>query len=182
MRLLIASDLHGSPQSVALLRDKAREFAPEACLLLGDILYHGPRNPLAPDYDTLETVALLREFPVPVMAVRGNCDAEVDLALLPFALPRESWLHVDGLRIFALHGHTLLRGPLAPTPPPGTVILSGHTHVPTAHSKDGLHWWNPGSLTLPKEGSVHSYATLENAVFRVHNRAGDVLLSHAPLG
>lgn len=181
MRLLIASDLHGSPGSAAFVLEQAHSMQPDACLLLGDLLYHGPRNPLPADYAPAETARLLGNIPVPLMALRGNCDAEVDSMVLSFPLVERAWLFADGLRILALHGHTLPKQPPFPGIAPGSVVLFGHTHVPVAHSAHGLHFWNPGSLTLPKEGTPPCYGWLENGVFSVRTRQGEEYLRHAPL-
>ena len=116
----------------------------------------------------------------PVVAVRGNCDAEVDVTHLPFPMPESAWLNVDGLRIFASHGHHLPEFPPIPGLGAGTVVLRGHTHVPRGESLDGLHFWNPGSLSLPKQGFPRSYGLCENGVFRVLDLAGREILRHEP--
>ena len=183
MRLLIASDLHGSLESLHFLEERSRELAPDMLVLLGDLVYHGPRNPLPPGYDT---PALLRDMPElaamrpPIIAVRGNCDAEVDVTHLPFPMPDSAWLDVDGLRIFACHGHRLPETPPIPALPSGTIILRGHSHVPRGESLDGLHFWNPGSLSLPKQGYPRSYGLYENGVFRVLDMQGHEVLCHTP--
>lgn len=183
MRLLIASDLHGSLESLSFLLSRAREWQPDILVLLGDLVYHGPRNPLPQGYDTrsvLQAMPGLADLPCPVLAVRGNCDAEVDVAHLPFAVTDTAWIAADGLRIFASHGHRLPETPPCPGFPQGTVLLRGHTHVPRGETLSGLHFWNPGSLSLPKGGSVRSYGLLENGVFRVLSMDGREVLRHAP--
>ena len=104
MRLLIASDLHGSLDSLRFLCDTAQRLSPDMLVLLGDLVYHGPRNPLPGGYDTrsvLEELDRLNHLPCPVTAVRGNCDAEVDIMLTPFAVSENAWIEADALRIFA---------------------------------------------------------------------------------
>lgn len=185
MRLLIASDLHGSLESLRFLLGKARELQPDLLVLLGDLVYHGPRNPLPESYNTptvLKEMADLNALPYPITAVRGNCDAEVDLALLPFPVTENAWINADGLRIFASHGHHLPERPPLPGMPQGTVILRGHTHVPRGETLDGLHFWNPGSLSLPKGGSPRSYGLCEDGVFRVLDTHGREVLRHQPGG
>ena len=106
MRLLIASDLHGSLDSLRFLCDTAQRLSPDMLVLLGDLVYHGPRNPLPGGYDTrsvLEELDRLNHLPCPVTAVRGNCDAEVDIMLTPFAVSENAWIEADALRIFASH-------------------------------------------------------------------------------
>ena len=182
MRLLIASDLHGSFDSLNFLLERAHTLLPDELVLLGDLVYHGPRNPLPQGYDTrsvLKTMPDLTALPCPVLAVKGNCDAEVDLGLLPFVVTESAWLEVDGLNIFVSHGHRLPENPPCPGFRPGTVLLRGHTHVPRGETLDGLHFWNPGSLSLPKQGSVRSYGLYENRAFRVLDMQGREVLRHA---
>lgn len=183
MRLLIASDLHGSFESLRFLLDRAHELRPDKLVLLGDLVYHGPRNPLPQGYDTrsvLKTMPDLTALPCPVVAVRGNCDAEVDVAHLPFPVTESAWIEADGLNIFASHGHRLPECPPCPGFRPGTVLLRGHTHVPRGETLDGLHFWNPGSLSLPKEGSMRSYGLYEDGAFRVFDMQGREVLHHTP--
>ena len=160
MRLLIASDLHGSLESLRFLLGQARELQPDLLVLLGDLVYHGPRNPLP----------------------EGYAPAEVDLALLPFPVTENDWINADGLRIFASHGPHLPERPPLPGMPQDTVILRGHTHVPRGETLDGLHFWNPGSLSLPKGGSPRSYGLCEDGAFRVLDTHGREVLRHQPGG
>ena len=128
MRLLVASDLHGSLPALHFLLERANELRPDLLVLLGDLVYHGPRNPLPAGYDTpqlLRTMPDLTALPCPVTAVRGNCDAEVDLALLPFPVADNAWIAVDGLRVFASHGHHVPERPPCPGFARGTVLLRG---------------------------------------------------------
>ncbi|MFQ8735352.1 MAG: phosphodiesterase [Bilophila wadsworthia] len=129
MRLLIASDLHGSPEAAAFLRRRCEELLPDMLVLLGDYLYHGPRNPLPSSYGPPSVVSVFADFDTPIVAVRGNCDAEVDLMLLPFAVEDSAVIAADGLRIVAQHGHHLPSCPHSRRAP-GDVVLSGHTHIP----------------------------------------------------
>ena len=183
MRLLIASDLHGSFESLHFLLDRAHTLRPSALVLLGDLVYHGPRNPLPQGYDTravLKAMPDLTALTCPVVAVRGNCDAEVDLAQLPFPVTESAWIEADGLNIFVSHGHRLPEYPPCPNFQQGTVLLRGHTHVPRGETLGGLHFWNPGSLSLPKGGSVRSYGLYEDGVFRVLDMQGNEVLRHSP--
>lgn len=183
MRILIASDLHGSTPALDFLVNKARDAAPDLLVLLGDLVYHGPRNPLPPGYDTvtmLTGMPQLSTLPVPIACARGNCDAEVDVAQLPFPVSESIWLDPDGLRIFASHGHHLPERPPLPGFAKGTVILRGHTHIPRAETIDGLHFWNPGSLGLPKGGFPASYGWYEDGVFQVRDTGENVILEHSP--
>ena len=180
MKLLIASDIHGAAGYCRdLLAAWDREGA-DRLLLLGDLLYHGPRNDLPPDYAPKEVIALLNARRNQIFCVRGNCDAEVDLMLLPFAVEDSAVIAADGLRIVAQHGHHLPSCPPIPGVRPGDVVLSGHTHIPRGETVDGVHFWNPGSTTLPKGGFPASYGVFEAGAFRVFGLDGRLLLEHRP--
>ena len=177
MRLLIASDLHGSAARASLFGDQVRQMKPDLVLLLGDLLYHGPRNPLPEGYDPAEAARLLTELPVPKAAIRGNCDADVDQFVLPFHLAESSWILDEGWRILAIHGHQLAMngGPMEAEE--GIAVLSGHTHIPTAEKRGSIHFWNPGSTSLPKEDFPPSFGRYENGRFEVMTFGGRVLMS-----
>ena len=183
MKILIASDLHGSGDALNFLYEKMLQEKPDHLVLLGDLVYHGPRNPLP---DAYNTVKILHDMPdlanlgIPVTAVAGNCDAEVDVEQMPFKMPQNAWLYVDGLRIFASHGHRLPEHAPITGFEKGDVILRGHTHIPRGETESGLHFWNPGSLSLPKGGFPTSYGMYNNGEFRVLTKSGEVILSHKP--
>lgn len=183
MRLLVASDLHGSLSSLRFLLDKAKETAPDMVVLLGDLVYHGPRNPLPGSYDTgamLSSMPDIMHLPCPVMAVRGNCDAEVDVAHMPFQMPETAWIDADGMGIFACHGHHLPDNPPFQGIAPGTAVLRGHTHIPRGETINGVHIWNPGSLSLPKGGFPKTWGLYENGVFHVFDVNDNLVLEHRP--
>ncbi|MDR1044022.1 MAG: phosphodiesterase [Candidatus Adiutrix sp.] len=177
MRLLIASDIHGSLGQGRLIGEKVREHQAGQVLLLGDLLYHGPRNPLPADYAPGELAGLLSDLGAPLMAIRGNCDAEVDQFVLPFHLAESAWIFDGSRRILAIHGHQLAinGGPLPA--PEGVAVLSGHSHVPTAEKRGRTHFWNPGSSALPKESFPPSYGFYQDGRFRVLDFNGQELMS-----
>ncbi len=158
MKLLVASDLHGSAFYTQKLIERIRAEAPERVVLLGDLLYHGPRNDLPAGYAPKEVIALLSALSPAPLCVRGNCEAEVDQMVLPFPVLAEyAVLFWEGRTVFCTHGHR--------EPPPlqaGDILLCGHTHVPKAEMRDSYLYLNCGSLSLPKENSPHSYMLLEN--------------------
>ncbi|MBO4368652.1 MAG: metallophosphoesterase family protein, partial [Desulfovibrio sp.] len=124
----------------------------------------------------------IKDIQCAITAVRGNCDAEVDLAHLPFPVTDDAWITCDGLQIFASHGHHLPEIPPIPySIPDGAVLLRGHTHIPRGETLHGFHFWNPGSLSLPKGGSEASYAVYEERTFTVYTKNGKKVLSHRPL-
>lgn len=168
MKLLIASDLHGSAHNCRLLLEAFRREQADRIVLLGDLLYHGPRNPLPQEYDTKAVTAMLNSVAEGLVCVRGNCDSEVDQMVLEFpVLADYAFFMVDGVTLCATHGHTY--GP--DNPPPlrqGEYLLCGHTHLPVCRGMGAFTYLNPGSLALPKEGTPRSYMTLENGCFRWH--------------
>ena len=161
MKILIASDIHGDADSCEKLLALYASTGAEWLLLLGDILYHGPRNPIPPHYDPQKVAKLLSAHKEHILCVRGNCDGEVDQMMVEFPILSETaMLFVDGRVWMAAHGHRAGANPTAqdlPSLPSGSVFLSGHTHIPTNDvNKDGILCVNPGSVTFPKGGSVKS--------------------------
>jgi len=178
MKLLIASDIHGDLESIKdVLRAYEREGA-EKLLLLGDLLYHGPRNDLPKSYAPKQVIALLNENRDKIIAVRGNCDTEVDQMVLNFPILADyAYLSLDGLSVLATHGHKLNLSSLPPLRP-GEILLHGHTHVLSATDfGDGNVYLNPGSAALPKENNPRTYMVYENRCFTVKDFGGGVILS-----
>lgn len=165
MKLMIASDLHGSAYFGKKLLDAFRAEQPEKLLLLGDLLYHGPRNALPREYDCMTVAGMLNGLKNWILAVRGNCDCEVDQMVLEFpVLGDYALLEWEGLTLYATHGHVWNEDHLPPMAR-GTVLLNGHFHVPACRDHDAYLYLNPGSTSIPKEGSVGSYMTLEGRTF-----------------
>ena len=165
MKLLIASDIHGSAFWCGKLLAAAEKEAPDQLILLGDLLYHGPRNDLPKGYAPKEVIPMLSAWKDKILAVRGNCDAEVDQMVLPFPCMADyAVLVVDGLTFYLTHGHLHDRQNLPPLKT-GSVFLSGHTHVKLDAQVNGIRCLNPGSVSIPKDGS-HSYMVYENGEFR----------------
>lgn len=171
MKLLIASDIHGSAEHCGqLLAAWEREKA-DRLLLLGDLLYHGPRNHLPEDYDTKRTTEILNSLKDQITAVRGNCDSEVDQMVLSFPLMNTyEVIEADGLLLFATHGHVY-----SPSSPPPfvrfDVMLNGHTHISAMEDMGDYYYVNPGSASIPKGGTEHSYMTLEDGLFTLKRLA-----------
>ena len=178
MRLLIASDIHGDISGARAVCDA---FVREGCdklLLLGDILYHGPRNDLPEGYDPKAVITLLNGMKDKIIAVRGNCDTEVDQMVLNFPILADYAILFDGkVKIFATHGHHHNTA----TPPPlskGDILLHGHTHVLcSVDFGDNNCYINPGSPSLPKENNPKSYAVYEDGRFTVKSLCGEILLT-----
>lgn len=153
MKLLIASDIHGSAYWCRKLLEVFALEKPEKLILLGDILYHGPRNDLPRDYAPKEVIAMLSAVADRILCVRGNCEAEVDQMVLPFpCMAQYSVLLADGKTFYLTHGHHAYPDHL-PVLPEGAVFLYGHTHVKADTVRNGVRCLNPGSVSIPKDGS-----------------------------
>ena len=146
MRLLIASDIHGSIRYMEHLVKRIEEEKPSKILLLGDLLYHGPRNDLPSGYDTKAVAVRLNSLKDDIICVRGNCDSDVDQMV-----------------IYASHGH--IHGEKSSLCHDGGIMLCGHTHVPKVAEYEDYTYINPGSVSIPKEGSHHGYIMMENHRF-----------------
>ena len=174
MKIMIASDIHGSAfYCRELLAAFEREQA-DKLLLLGDILYHGPRNDLPKEYAPKEVIALLNAMKNKILCVRGNCDTEVDQMVLEFPILADYCILYAGERmIYATHGHSFNMASLPPLQA-GDILLHGHTHISawTEFGEDNLYL-NPGSVSIPKEGSAHGYMVLEDKSVTWKNLAGE---------
>ena len=184
MKLMIASDIHGSaPCCRKMLEAYVREKA-DRLLLLGDILYHGPRNDLPEGYAPKEVIAMLNPVKKNLLCVRGNCDTEVDQMVLDFPVLADYCL-LDltdgsgnaGAVMFATHGHRYNPHHLPPLSD-GDILLNGHTHIPACEEildMDGnrYQYLNPGSVSIPKEGSRRSYMIYEKGTFTWKNLEGE---------
>lgn len=180
-KIVIASDIHGSAYWCQKLLDAFEKENASRLLLLGDLLYHGPRNPFPNDYSTQSVSSLLNGVKDKITAVRGNCDSEVDQMVLEFPMLADyALVRVDGHTLFATHGHLFNETVL---PPMGTcdVLLNGHFHVPKACAlASGGIYANCGSVALPKSGTPHSYIVYENGVLTWKNlENGESFLSHS---
>ena len=166
MKFVIASDIHGSAYWCRKLLELAERERPEKLILLGDILYHGPRNDLPREYAPKQVIPMLEQWKDKILCVRGNCEAEVDQMVLPFPCMADySEVLADGKRLFLTHGHHF--GPdQLPNLPEGSLFLSGHTHVKMDEVRNGIRCLNPGSVSIPKDGS-HSCMIYEEGEIRV---------------
>lgn len=175
MKLFFISDIHGSAAWLNRALAKFAEEGADQIVLLGDALYHGPRNPLPDEYNPKEVAAALNRYKQKIIAVRGNCDAEVDQMLIEFPVMADyAMLFHEGKRIFATHGHLYSMDQLPPLSP-NDLFIQGHTHVPVAEKRGQIYVLNPGSISLPKENHPHSYAVLEGHEFRIMDFAGNVI-------
>ena len=178
MKLMFASDLHGSRSATeAVLRQYALEKA-DRLVLLGDLLYHGPRNDLPDAYDPKAVTALLNGAKDDLLCVRGNCDAEVDQMVLEFPIMADYALFdLDGRTAFVTHGHLFHLDNLPPHKD-GDLLIHGHTHLLTVQHAGGMTYINPGSAALPKDGNPKSYMVYERGGFTIKTLDGETILTH----
>lgn len=178
MKWVIASDIHGSAFYCGLLLKRFFEEEADRLLLLGDILYHGPRNDLPKEYDPKRVTEMLCKVSDSILCVRGNCDAEVDQMVLNFPVTADyAAICFEKKLVYATHGH--LFGKDNPLPlKKGDIMLMGHTHIPGCAEKNGITVLNPGSVSIPKENSENGYMTFENVEFLWKNINGEVYMKH----
>lgn len=179
MKLMFLTDIHGSAFYFNQSVEAIKRENPDMICLLGDLLYHGPRNPLPKDYDPKVVLAGLNEMKDKLVAVRGNCDSEVDQMVLEF--PIMSDYHIvlyNGRKLFLTHGHLYNESNL-PELNAGDCVIHGHTHVPVAKEVNGIHVLNPGSTSLPKQETPHSYGIIEEDKFTAKTLEGEAFLSYS---
>jgi len=172
-KILIASDIHGDAQTTARLLEAYRKSGAERLILLGDILYHGPRNDLPIGYAPKKVIELLNGMRDQILCVRGNCEAEVDQMVLDFPVLSETLaLCVCERNMIATHGHHVDFANLN-TLRAGEVLLTGHTHVPVARRIGDVIHINPGSVSISKEDSPKSYVLYEDGIFSFRRLEND---------
>ena len=165
MKLLIASDIHGSEKAALELEKKYLSLNPDLLILLGDLLYHGPRNDLPESYNPKKVIEILSRMKDRIIAVRGNCEAEVDQMVLPFSCLSESAIvFADGKRIFLTHGHIWS---MDKHPEGIDVFMQGHTHLPVLKEENEIIYLNPGSTSIPKGGNPPSYALWQDGKIEI---------------
>ena len=175
MKYMFASDIHGSAYYCRKLLEKFENSGAERLILLGDILYHGPRNDLPREYAPKEVIAMLNPLKDRIYAVRGNCDTEVDQMVLEFpVLADYALLALEGKTFYATHGHIYHQDHLPPMQP-GDILVHGHTHLLKAETVNGVTVLNPGSVSIPKGGNPATYGMLENGVFRIYSFDDEVV-------
>lgn len=176
MKLMFVSDIHGSVHWLDKAIEAFEQEAADHLVILGDMLYHGPRNPLPEGYLPAETAVKLNVMADRIIAIQGNCESEVDQMVLDFpVLVKHSNLLVDGRRFFLTHGHEYNSANM-PKLPEGSVVCHGHTHIPVIEQVEGAWAFNPGSVGLPKNNTPNSYGIYENGVIRVKDFNGGIYL------
>ena len=175
MKIMFISDIHGS---LFYLKQALEAFDREQgdlLVILGDQLYHGPRNDLPKDYNPKLAIPLLNNYREKIIAVRGNCDSEVDQMVLEYPIMADYHIITQRKRkIFLTHGHIYTPESL-PTLNKGDIFISGHTHIPMGIKKDGIFILNPGSISIPKGNSDNSYGILEDDTFSLKDLLGNII-------
>lgn len=159
MKILVVSDIHGSKYYADKMLEIYKSEAPDKIILLGDLYYHGPRNPLTKEYAPMEVAKILNSLKEEILCVRGNCDAEVDEMISEFKFNDNLILDINGKRVFCTHGqnYNIYNLPNEKI----DIMLYGHFHTGFIKEKDGIIIANPGSISLPKENTEHSYIIID---------------------
>lgn len=175
MKLLFISDIHGSLFYANKAIESFHKEKAQYIIILGDLLYHGARNPLPKDYNPKEVAKVLNKYADKIIAVRGNCDSEVDQMVLNFPIMAQySNILYNGRRLFMTHGH-IYNIDTIPALGRGDVLIYGHTHVPMAEKRGDIFIINPGSVSMPKEDSTISYGILEEDRFKIKDFDGKLI-------
>lgn len=178
MKFMIASDIHGSEFYCKKLLEAYKSEQAERLVLLGDILYHGPRNDLPEGYAPKKVIELLNAMKNEILCVRGNCDTEVDQMVLEFPILADYAILTAGSRlVYATHGHNFNENNLPPLQN-GDILLHGHTHVPKCVEHESYVYLNPGSVSIPKENSWHGYMLLDDGKFTWKNLDGEIMMTY----
>lgn len=167
MKLMFASDIHGSSYYAEKMRQAYIDEKAEKLILLGDLLYHGPRNDLPKSYEPKKVIEILNSMQDEILCVRGNCDTEVDQTVLDFPIMADyAVIYADNKTFFITHGHKF-----NPENPPklkrGDYLVNGHTHIFANENKGDFVYINPGSVSIPKGGNPHTYMIYENGEFNI---------------
>lgn len=169
MKLMFASDVHGSAYFAEKMKDLYEKEQAQKLILLGDLLYHGPRNALPKEYDPPKVAAILNDMKNELLCVRGNCDAEVDQMVLEFPIMADyTTIFTENRMLFITHGH-IYNNENLPMLKENDVLIHGHTHLLAIKSMTTYTYVNPGSISIPKGGNENSYMILENNVFTIKN-------------
>ena len=180
MRIMVASDIHGSAFYCSKMLEAFNREKVDKLLLLGDLLYHGPRNDLPKEYVPKEVITMLNSIKDKIMCVGGNCDAAVDQMVLEFPVLADYCILYAGNRmIYATHGHIHNKKALPPMMP-GDILLHGHTHIPVCEEigDTKIIYMNPGSISIPKEGSEHSYMIITDELIQWKNLEGNIYIEY----
>ena len=173
MKVFVVSDIHGSDYYAEKIKEINEQEKPDKIVLLGDLYYHGPRNPLTKEYGPMKVAGILNDLQEKIIAVRGNCDAQVDEMISDFKMKDFISMEINGSRYFFTHGHIYNIDDLPPED--FDVMIYGHIHQGFIQEKEGFVFANPGSISLPKCNSAHSYIVLVDNKIVLKDVDGEVL-------
>lgn len=179
MKIMFASDIHGSAYYCRKLLEQHQKENPEKLILLGDLLYHGPRNDLPKEYAPKQVISMLNGIKEELLCVRGNCEAEVDQMVLEFPVLADYMVMFEAGRMFFItHGHVYNKEHL-PMLKKGDLLIHGHTHIQAMEDCGDFVYINPGSVSIPKAGNQHSYMMYEDGMFAIRNLDGEAIMSYS---
>lgn len=173
MKFIIMSDIHGSSYYMKEMKKKIDKENPDKIIILGDLYYHGPRNPLGKEYNPMEVANILNSMKDKILAVRGNCDAEVDQMISEFEIKENIILDIEGKKFFFTHGHRINIDHLPEEKI--DVLIYGHFHTGFITEKGNIIIANPGSISLPKQNTKNSYILIENGSLVLKDLSGNVI-------
>lgn len=173
MKILIISDIHGSSYYAQRIKEIAEMEKPDQIILLGDLYYHGPRNDLTQEYNPMKVAGILNDFGDKVRTVRGNCDAEVDEMISFFKFDTHLKLQVNGKNVFFTHGHVYNMENLPEDKI--DIMFYGHYHTGFIQEENGVIFANPGSISLPKNNTQHSYIIFDDDKIILKNVDGEII-------
>ena len=175
MKLLVISDIHGSLYYAKMIEEIVERENPTGIILLGDLYYHGPRNGLTEEYNPNEVSKILNKYAEKILAVKGNCDAEVDEMISDFKLEDSITLYSEGVNMFFTHGHKINIDNMPSDIKDLKILCYGHFHTGFIKEKDGVIVFNPGSISLPKANTEHSYGIIENGKIYLKDVYGKII-------
>ncbi len=176
MRYLIASDIHGSFQDAKFIYNKFKEEEFDYLVLLGDVLYHGPRNDLPEDYNPKAVITLLNQIKDKIICIKGNCEAYVDQMVLQFKILECHFIDLGTKTYYLCHGHKLLFN--KDDCQTNQIVLYGHYHIPSLKVYDDITYINVGSIALPKENNPKTYAILDENGIKIFDIKDNELFSY----
>ncbi|WP_349763352.1 phosphodiesterase [Fusobacterium sp. SYSU M8D902] len=176
MKLFIISDIHGSLYYLEKVMEIFKKGDYDKLVILGDELYHGPRNPLPKDYSPKDVIQILNGYKDKIIAVRGNCDSEVDQMVLDYPIMSDyALLYLGEKRVYITHGHIYNKENPLPMSE-GDILLYGHFHIPMIEKIENRYFFNPGSISLPKNSSKNSFAILDKETFTIKDLDENIIM------
>lgn len=174
MKYLVISDIHGSAYYAKKIKEIYDMENPDKLILLGDLYYHGPRNDLTQEYNPSEVAEILNSYKERILCTKGNCDAEVDEMISEFEFKDSIEMNINGKEFFFSHGH---KYNIDNPPPVGDVVIYGHFHTGFIQEENGIIFANPGSISLPKNNTAHSYMIIEDNNIILKDVEGNIIQS-----